>query len=422
MDSNLSMESFTCAHCGHHFESEPAETLVCPNCFWSTSVKKEEAPQITPFHRSVAPKLWLWSGGALFALVLFGISVFAFRHLKKQDEILQKIKSKNAHLIASEAPELTLSGEEQEILNRKIPLEAAPALTDQEKEILRHRILFRSRLTQGIPTPPWNEKQFEEFLKGEELRYQLPLERSYRRKLKQLFRDHYLPAAQAFEAGDFLKARDEWIRSLTLPIYKNDVAKHRGVVLTMLRAFVNDTLSKIGAMNASLMGKDRHATEEAIRSNYESLLDLLAKEGSWEEASAKVLELTKKLEGVEKLPKEVNPPPLPKEVASVDPDIREVLLAQVAPRQPSLPDWDSLGEDLRTKEKIIQSHLPGTWGARRKQYEEALLLIKNKNWQEARELLQKIDFPEALAEDARAKIRVINKLIHPSLDSQDKTG
>lgn len=412
------MEHFTCTHCGHHFEAEPSETLACPHCFWSTSVKKEEKEtpraasqkiETAPLRHDEPPRFWWWSGGALFVLLLIGISFFAFRHLRKQDEFLRKIESENAQVIASEAPELALSGEEQEILNRTVPRGAPPALTDEEKKILQHRVVFRSRLPEGIPTPPWDEKQFEEFLKGEELKHQLPLERSYRRKLKQLFHDHYLTAAQAFETQEFLKARDEWIRSLTFPVYKNDIGKHRGVILTMLRPFINDTLSKIGAMNASLVGRDLYTKEEEFRTGYEALQDLLQK-NSWEEANAKILELTKKLEGIEKQPREVNPPPLPQEIGLVDSDIQEVLLAQIAPVQPSLPDWESLGEDLRAKEKVIQGHVPGAWEAARQHYEEALTLLKNKNWQEAKALLQKIDFPEALAEDARAKVKVIEKL------------
>jgi len=381
----------------------------------------EEGGEVGSLERGEPPRGWLWSGGVLFAFLLLGVSIFAFRHLKKQEEILHKIESKNAQVIASEAPELTLAPEEREILNRKVSLEAAPILTGPEREILRHRVVFRPRPPQGIPTPPWEEKQFDEFLEGEQLKYQVPLERSYRRKLKQLFRDHYVPAAQAFEARDFLKARDEWIRSLRFPIYKNDVAKHRGVVLTMLRPFVNDTLSKIGAMNASLMGKELHANEEEIKSIYEGLQDLLAKD-SWEEANAKVLELTKRLEAIEKPPRETTPSPLPQEIAFVDTDIQEVLLAQAAPAQPSLPDWGALREDLRAKEEVVQNHLPGGWETVRKQYEEARLLLQNRNWREAKELLQKIDSPEALAEDARAKIAIIEKLTHPSLDSQDETS
>lgn len=419
------MERFTCTHCGHHFESESIETPLCPHCFWSTSVKKEEGenPPISlekGDSKQEPPQFWRW-GGALFVPLLVGISFFAFRHLKKQDEILRKIELKNAQVVASEAPELALSAQERELLNRTLPVEASKILTGREKEILHHQILFRPRLAPGIPTPPWDEKQFEQFLKGEELRYRLPLERSYRRKLKRLFEERYLSAAQAFEAQDFLKARDEWIRSLAFPIYKNDAAKHRGVVLTMLRAFVNDTLSKIGAINASLTAKELHAAEEGIRAADEGLQDLLEK-GSWEEANAKILEIEKKLEGVEKLPKEAAPPPLPQEIGSVDSDIREVLLAQAARAEPSLPDWESLRRDLAAKEKLIQSRLPGRTEEIRKQYEQALLLIKNKNWQEAKELLQKIDFPEALASDARAKIKVIDKLAHPSLDSRGKTG
>lgn len=427
------MEHFTCTHCGHHFETQETETIVCPNCFWSTSVKKEESrgPVVKPVEvqtvkgaapqQEDSPQLWLGVGGVLFVLLLVGIFVFAVRHLKKQDEILHKIESKNAQVIAAEAPELALSNEEKEILHRTIPIEVSAALTDADKKILAPKFILRSTLTQGIPTPPWDEKQFEEFLKGVQQQYRIPLGGSYRRKLTQLFREHYLPAAQAFEAKDFLKARDEWIRSLAFPIYQNDVKKHRGVILTMLRPYVNDILSKIGAINTSLTGGELGAQESKIRMTYQNLQDLLQKE-SWEEANAVVLELSRQLEEIEKVPKTATPPPLPKEISAVDPDIQDVLLAQAAPIQQSLPDPESLRQDLAAKEKVIQNHLAGAIDLVRKQYETALLLIRNKNWSEARDELQKISFPPALVEDAEAKIKIINQIASPSIDSKEETG
>ena len=424
------MEKFVCTHCGNHFEHEPAETLVCPKCYWSTSVKSEleETPgssaagQTRPSKTATLEKEssrgpWFWVGGMLFVLLLVGIAYFALSHLKKQDEILHKIETKNAEVIRTQAPELTLSPAQQEILEREVSLAADRPVTEKEKEILSPQFSFRSHGAQGISAPPWNEKEFEAFLKNQEAQYKLPLEWSYRRKLKQLFRDHYLPAAAAFEAKDYLSARDGWIRSLTFPVYGNDIRKHRGVVLTMLRPFINDTLAKIGSMNASLTGSDLFAVEGKIKSSYDTLAGLLQKE-SWEEANAKILELKNQLEETDKLPKAVNPPPLPKEIALVDSDIREVLLAQVAPAQTSAPDWETLRQDLSAKERIIQAHLPGTLESISRQYGSALLLIKNKSWQEAKEELEKIDYPEEFALDAREKIKVLDQLLHISADTQ----
>ena len=414
------MEKFVCTHCGNHFEHEPAESLVCPKCFWSTSVKSEKeetATKTVALEPEPSRGTWFWGGGVLFILLLVAVSLFAVRHVKKQDEILQKIETKNAQVIATQAPELALGPEQQAILERVVSLEPQRPLTDQEKEVFGPRFSLRSRGSLGIPTPPWNEKEFETFLKAQEAHFQVSLEWSYWRKLKQLFNQHYLPAAQAFEAKDFLKARDEWIRSLTFPVYGNDIRKHRGVVLTMLRSFVNDTLAKIGTMNASLVGSELYSAEGKVKGAYENLLELLEKQ-SWEEANAKVLELNGWVADAEKLPKAVAPPPLPKEVAQVDSDIREVLLAQVSPTQSTVPDWDGLRQDLAAKEKAIRGRLPGTLEAASKQYESAVSLIKNKSWQEAREELEKIEYPEEFARDARDKIKVLDQLLHVRADTQ----
>jgi len=424
------MGRFACSHCGHHFESEATEVVVCPNCYWSTSVKKDQ--DSPPFEKIPLSKTqtleaspepvrpWLWVGGGLFLLLLIGISVLAARHLKSQDEILHKIDKKNAQVIATTQPELALSSEEQEILARSVSVDPGGAPTEKESQILAIPPFFRSPSQGRIAAPPWDQKQFEEFLKGTQAQYRIPLEWSYRRKLTQLFQTHYLAAAQAFEAKDYRKARDEWIRSLTFPVYQNNLQRHRGVILTLLRPYINDVLSKIGAMNTALTGRGLGAQEEKIRSAYQGLQELLEKQ-SWEEANAKILEITKLLEGIEKGPRTVEPPPLPKETGLVDADIQEVLLAQAAPLQPGLPDAHSLRQDLIEKEKVIQSRLPEALEGIRKQYEEALALIKSGNGPEAKELLKKIEYPETLAQDARAKIKILDKLTSASLDSKKKS-
>lgn len=424
------MSQYLCTHCEHRFESEPAEGIICPKCFWSTSVKKEEsAPPPVPKPQGVGPvvqesssppRFLFWAGGGALGLVLLGVSFFAVRHLQKQDDLIHKIEIRNSEVIASQAPELALLPEQQEILNRKVTPAPNSPLSESETKVLGRRLPIRSPASKGIQTPPWSEQEFETYLKGEEARYQIPLERSYRRKLKQIFRNHYLAAAQAFEARDYLKARDEWIRSLAFPVYQNDVPKHRGVVLTLLRPHINDTLSKIGMMNTLLAQSDLSKAEAKIQATYKDLHELLAKQ-SWEEASAKMLELENELKGVEKVPRSASPPPLPDETSLVDSDIREVLLAQVAPQQGSSPDWDALRQDVAEKSRIIQARVPAHLEEVQKRYAEALSLIQVHDWRGARELLERIDFPEELAEDARAKIQVIDS-IPAALDSQKNSG
>ncbi len=431
------MEKFVCTHCDHHFESEPAENLVCPNCYWSTSVKKEqtspspekvlplpkkEAPLVNPFTLSGAEpeRPWLWVGGVLFILFLAGIAVWAVGHLRSQDKFLQKIKTENAKVIAANQPELALGPEERALLAEKVPVLPVSPLTEKESQVLAPRMPLRSRLPQGLSMPPWDSKQFEEFLKGIQVQYQLPLEWSYRRKLLQLFRNHYLTASAAFEAKEFLKARDEWIRSLAFPVYRNDLQKHRGVVLTMLRPYINDVLSKIGAMNIALRGGSAASGEQAIQAAYQALQELIAKE-SWDEANAKILEISKLLDRYEPSPSGVVPPPLPKETALVEPDIQEVLIAQTAPAPSAVPDLAVLRADLTEKEKVIQSRLPEALEAVQKRYDEAIALIKNGNVMEAKEILKKIEYPKALAQDARAKVRILDKITRPPVDSQEKS-
>ena len=33
---------YICAHCGHQFESSETKDIECPQCFWSTSIKRDD--------------------------------------------------------------------------------------------------------------------------------------------------------------------------------------------------------------------------------------------------------------------------------------------------------------------------------------------------------------------------------------------
>src|SRR3989338_6383154 len=363
------MDKFVCTHCGRHFEGEAGPSLVCPECFWSTSLEKEEGrrfpanpgretlpgPSKVRFGSGASlGGFWLWAGIVLAALAFLSIFLFASRHLLKQNEILKKIESKNAEVIATKAPELGLQETEREILNRRVTPDPPGEITESENEILARRVSFRPKGMRGRPSVPWNWKEFEEFLKAREAEYKVPLGRSYRKKLEKLFKAHALPAQEAFEAKDYLKARDEWLRSLAFPISGQVVKKHRGVVPTLLRPYVNDVLSKIGAMNSLLMEKDFYSAEEKVEKAYDSFYTLLQNH-SWDEARAALLEVMKEWDGIQKAPRSVSAPPLPPEAGSVDEGIRDVLLAQAAPMEPSVLDGETLRQDLEAKEEGIRS-------------------------------------------------------------------
>ena len=45
---------YACTHCGRKFESEEKDTVECPGCFWSTSVKRADEPE-APSSQSSQP-------------------------------------------------------------------------------------------------------------------------------------------------------------------------------------------------------------------------------------------------------------------------------------------------------------------------------------------------------------------------------
>ena len=91
--------------------------------------------------------------------------------------------------------------------------------------------------------------------------------------------------------GDLLATRDLFIESLLFPPYSTNVQKHRGVALTMLKAFITDTLSKIGALNQMVADQNRRQQGKEIEAEYGSLFALI-QEGRWEEAILKLDQLS----------------------------------------------------------------------------------------------------------------------------------
>lgn len=302
-----------------------------------------------------------------------------------------------------------LSPQEGEILNQCLPISEDRKLSKEEKKILDAKASFKSGFSEKLPSKAWTLENFEEMISQQENYYRVPLPRSYRKKAIAHFTQYYLPGAEAFKNGDLLAARDAWVASLALPAYSNDVQRHRGVALTMLRPFINDTLSKIGVINSVLVEKEIREREQKVVSAYSEVSRLIDKE-SWKKALEKMEEAQKTIDVLTGSQKPSSVPPYPPSLNRVDQDIQATLrgILQVPP--PAIADWEPMRQDIVSKKNVIESLLPEKIKPRLEVYQEACQLIRDKKWQKAKAKLQEVDLPEALAKDAAAKIQILKKL------------
>lgn len=446
---NANMTKYYCSHCGNRFEAEDREGLECPLCFWSSSVTKdskdaksarqdlspkETAQKKTPVSETF-PKLMMIMFAVLTVAIVILLSVFAMKFVKTMDgkfsskaavsEEKQTVKNEKAPSLDSKAEGPSsaagLSAEDTAILNRRLQFAAGRPLSEEEKKIAANRASLTTGMRESLPSQAWTLEQFKQLLKDQQALYKVPLPLSYRRKLENVFKEKYVPAAEAFLKDDLLKARDLWVSSMVYPIYGGDLKMHRGVVLTMLRPLITDTLSKIGAINSSLMEKKIRDKEKEVSLKYQDLVDRVQK-GEWEKARDIILSLRRLLDELE------NPglltgqaPDYSSDIQHVDEGIQATLaqLLQVPP--PPVTALNSIREDVEQKFKLAESFIPQRLEEIQTQYAEALDAISRQDWKRAGDLLRGIDFPLALAEDAAAKIRVIRKRSNAEPDSEPRT-
>ena len=427
---------YVCTHCGRKFEAEEKEILECPGCFWSTSVKREDdtAASVLPAHNAAAPRksgkrpvwvVWLVVGLIVLLAGLRAIKPVArqIRGINRGPKAVDIRPEKENAPSAALTPAGTFEGlseEERNILARKVELEAERSVSPEEQAALQARAPIQTGMIERLPSQTWTLESFKEMLANQEKTFKVPLPRSYKNKLETLFKEKYLPGVEAFHSGDLLKARDSWIESLAFPQYSNDIARHRGVALTMLRPFINDTLSKIGAINSSLVEGKIRAKEQSLVEQYAKLLDLLNQK-AWPEASAVILEMEKMMDELER-PEELagSAPPYPR--AAVDAGIAGTLAEIAAPPAPAVADTGAVRADIRTKRGIIDSFIGSNLDAMQAPYLEALDEINKKNWREARKKLRQIDPPPALRKDASEKLKILERLDQTALDSGAKSG
>lgn len=432
--------SYACTHCGRRFEDEDKEIVECPGCYWSTSVKRqsdlEESKAISSssLEGEKHTKRFEWPSFhlpwvlifkvvlAILLILSLGVSFIAIKPaLRNFFESRKKIHigQTSSGEQESQKPELsgTLSEIEKKMLSQVMEISSENGVSEEAMQILKAQIEIKTGIIEKLPSQTWTLEQFREMLTEQERAYQIPLPRSYHKKLESLFTEKYLAAGDIFQSGDLLRARDLWMESLAFPIYADDLRKHRGVVLTMLRPLINDTLSKIGALNTMLAQKTVRDSEKQIQLEYEKFFDE-ASSKRWGEALAQAEKIENSIQVVESpVGNEVPLPPYPVAIASVDEGIRAALQDVLYASSPSVADFVPLKKDLAAKKDTLKVLIPEYTRESKTHYQKGVEFIQSREWQKAEQELSNVSVPPELAQDARQKIQIIQKLKNAALDS-----
>ncbi len=289
---------YVCSHCGRKFESEKTENLECPGCFWSTTVHPEgektsnhvQDDIYTPPNfkeKSNKKLLFVIIAVGLLAGITVAVWMFGGKTAKKDpakrkinitapSDINKSKKINNSLPPEKEAP--VISTANKHILEEELSLPEEHVLTGKENEILLNHADYSTGMIEKLPSQIWDVEQYKKLIEDQEKAYKVPLPRSYKKKLIQHFKENYLASSEPFEQGDWYKAREAWISGLIFPIYDNNIQKHRGVVLTMLKPYINDTLSKIGVSNQILVERSIRYKEEELSQGYEEVVEHIKKE------------------------------------------------------------------------------------------------------------------------------------------------
>lgn len=436
----MSQASFYCNHCGNHFQAEEKEGLECPRCFWSSSVQIENETQEKKSAPISKPKpsmeLPLWLLPVFTFLIIFSLCggglyfVYSKGFFKQiQGWRLSEKKSTKTEIplnpqIPGEQPGAhvqpistaqdpafqNLSAEEKEQLTRVIQVSPKESLTEEEQKILQKPVAFKTGWNETLPSQPWSIESFKKMLDEQEDFFKVPLPGSYRKKLERHFEEHYLAGKTAFEQGDMLGARNHWVDALQIPQYSDKIERHRGVALTMLRPFITDTLSKIGAINNSLLEEKIRGKEQQVTENYQKLLAAL-KNQQWKDATSLIATIHQRLDQLE------NPeatagqaPPYPPSIAQIDEGIRLTLIDLLDMPPPPVTAFDELRTDLAEKNKIVNGFIPERFEEMQGAYQEGLRAIQEQDWKKADLEFRKVIYPADLAQDAETKRAVLKKL------------
>ena len=426
---------FLCDHCGKKFELETPEAKECPFCFWTSSVKREDElasekkglsasarGSASGFHWKGFSGILIHLARVLAILLIAGVVGFLavkvykiFRASYSQNGKILSINPKTATQQPESGPKKLgfagLSAQDKEALLREVTIPADRAPAPGEQEILGKNVSLQTGWTEKLPSPVWTLEQYQKMIAGQEAVYKMPFARSYKKKLEELFKTKYLAASDAFGKGDVLAARNLWVESLAFPLYSEDLKKHRAVALTMLRPFINDTLSKVSAMNQSLVDRGKRVREEALSASYQKLGTLITQK-KWTEALAAIDQMTPEVDLLRKSAKSQEAPAqYPAAFGTIDADLQRPLMDLMAPAPSSTADLQPLQQDLVEKKEVLETFTEAYVKTAQAAYQSALEMIRGGLWQDAAQALGSIQGPPALQQDAAEKMAILSKLM-----------
>ena len=439
---------YVCDHCGKKFELETPEAKECPFCFWSSSVKREDVLNSEKkgalssasktsknaagrtlsgnFSRNVIYLLRmllifvLFVGAGFLAYKGYKLFVASSFHGANLFSIKpQKDVKESPHSVAQGAA--ALSAPERAVLSRELAISADRTPAPEEQSILGRAVPFQTGAVEKLPSAAWTLERYQKMIADQEAFYKMPFARSYKKKLEALFKTKYLAATEAFAKGDVLLARNLWVESLSFPLYSQDLKKHRAVALTMLRPFINDTLSKVSAMNQSLVDRGKRVKEEVLSHGYQQLNGLIAQK-KWTEALAQIGTMTSEVDELRKSTKPQGVPPYPAAFGAIDVDLQRPLMDLMTPNPSSTADLQPLQQDLVEKKEVLETFTEAYLKNAEAIYHSALGLIHEEKWQDAAQVLGSIQGPPALQQDAAEKAAILGKLIPQVLASPEKTS
>ena len=426
---------YKCTHCSHTFELSERDFQRCPNCFWTTSLVSEQAegvPKQVNILKSVTadqPKSRVRIPIKLLAtFVVIGLLAALFFVLN-QKGFLNQVKIKTSQPAKKEAPakilnpnqvSKALSESERTQLSRPFQITIPRQITEDEEKILKKEVSFPAKLAEKPGIAPWKKKDFEKMLTSEQKKRKIQLGWGYEKSLINVFEKNYPAAVKAFEQGNYAEARIHFIDSLAFPVYRNNRQLHRAVALVILRPYINDVIGKIAILNQHLVGQNYLTEVNAIFAAYQALFPVLELQ-EWDKTLTMMTQLKDQIKAFEQKPKDQTVP-FPPSFNALDQEIQNAIQAEASPKPDAAINLKALTVDLNLKEKIVRSNTSGELANIQKQYQQALSLIEQGDWNEARNILQAIEFPPELVEDIRIKLEIIEKILALTNSDQNQTA
>ena len=427
---------YRCSHCSHVFELQDREFRRCPNCFWTTSIiplegEKSGSEQIslppttleTPAQapaRKKRPKAYVIP---LAAVVLIGVLVFVFlktgipipkfslaaksgaAQKKEGQPPTPKPPAKSKH---GRPPESFLNQEELAQLKKPLRLTIPRALSSDEEEILKKQVSSPSQAFDKPALLMWKKEDFEKMLKSEQEKRKIRLGWSYSKNLVDMFEKHYPAALEAFGNGNYVLARDEFLRALAFRTFRNDPKRHRAVALVMLRPYINDVMGKIAVLNQYLLRQKMLTEVQSVYAAYQALFPVMELQ-EWDRAIQMIADVKKQIAGFENRPQD-SLVDYSSAFNELDIEVQSAIRSEAAPKPESAVNLKPITIDLDLKEGIVRQNTTDELIKVQKKCEEVSQLIEEKNWEEVRGVLGSIEFPPELAGEAREKLALIEKM------------